>query len=142
MTTAYDDLRGLRGYFSKSLHVCTHARTRRSTYFPHRSGLEITRITSLTPQPGTTTHPISMPTLATSTYQLAHVAARSRPVGPRRVRGGGLANHRLVAPVAPWAKRARLPEWQSHGPVHRYLEKIGARRGRWEQRQTITLFPS
>lgn len=42
MTRAYGDLRGLRGYSSESLHVCTHTRTRRSACFPYRSGLKIT----------------------------------------------------------------------------------------------------
>ena len=50
MTTTYINLRGLRGYFPIRLHACAHARTRRSTYFPYRSGLEITAITGLTPQ--------------------------------------------------------------------------------------------
>lgn len=42
MTSTYRGLRGLRGYSFESLHVCTHAHTRRSACFPYRRSLGIT----------------------------------------------------------------------------------------------------
>lgn len=52
MTSTYGVLRGLRGYFSKSLHVRARPRTRRSASFQYRRSLKITPRNPVNPATG------------------------------------------------------------------------------------------